>query len=103
MEWVKQNAKKRNIEFLITTEYAWQIYMSQDRKCILSGVPLTIKQSIHDLNKTTASLDRIDSSIAYIEGNIQWTHKTVNIMKQNTSEAVFLEWCKKVRDFHENG
>lgn len=43
---------------------------------------------------TTASLDRIDSKIGYIEGNVQWVHKDINKMKNSHTHATFLQWCR---------
>ena len=42
-------------------------------------------------NYQTASLDRIDPTKGYIEGNIQWVHKDVNRMKMDFTETRFLE------------
>jgi hypothetical protein len=44
----------------------------------------------------SASLDRIDSSKGYVKGNVQWTHKTVNIMKQAMSDEELIDWCKVI-------
>ena len=46
--------------------------------------------------RQTASLDRIDSNLDYIEGNVQWVHKRVNAMKSDMSTKEFLEWCTLV-------
>ena len=48
------------------------------------------------MSNITASLDRIDSSKGYIEGNVQWVHKRVNLMKGNMSTENFIEWCNLV-------
>jgi hypothetical protein len=48
------------------------------------------------MGQATASLDRIDSSKGYIEGNLQWLHKRINIMKGNMSEKEFLDFCESV-------
>lgn len=67
-------------------------------RCALSGLAITLpiggKNILHA--KCTASLDRIDSSIGYIPGNIQWVHKIFNRMKNNHSDARFIELCKIV-------
>jgi hypothetical protein len=47
-------------------------------------------------SKVTASLDRIDSSKGYVEGNVQWVHKRINIMKNDLSDSEFIEWCRVV-------
>ena len=49
-----------------------------------------------ELKTGTASLDRIDSSKGYIQGNIQWVHKRINQMKWDSEENDFINWCKLV-------
>ena len=44
----------------------------------------------------TASLDRIDSTKGYIDGNIQWVHKRINTMKMDMSQKDFIDFCKQV-------
>jgi hypothetical protein len=41
-------------------------------------------------------LDRVDSSKGYIEGNVQWVHKTINLMKQSFNQKEFIHFCKLV-------
>lgn len=49
-----------------------------------------------DLVFISRSIDRIDSSVGYVEGNMQWVHKDVNRMKQEFSESYFIETCRLV-------
>lgn len=87
-------AKDRNLEFSISKQYAIDIFNSQNGKCALSGVEIIFKPYYKkDRTQTTASLDRIDSSKGYIEGNVQWVHKKVNRLKNNMNEKEFLNWC----------
>lgn len=80
----KFGAKRRNIEFNISIEDANAVWAG---KCALSGVVL---------DKSTLSLDRIDSAKGYSIGNIQWVHKDINYMKQELSDEVFINWCSLV-------
>jgi hypothetical protein len=92
-----KSAKDRNIEFNIDIAYVWNLFISQNEKCALSGID--IKFNHHSQNfKTsqTASLDRIDSSKGYVEGNVQWVHKSVNFMKHDMAEDVFIDFCKLI-------
>ena len=88
----KQNTRVR-IPVTISIEYAYELYLSQGKKCALSGLDLVIS-STHTYN--TASIDRIDSSKGYEEGNIQWVHKHVNFMKRTYSQEYFINMCKLV-------
>ncbi len=94
----KKGAKSRNLEFTITEEYAKSLYEQQGQRCALTGVPLYIT-STHvdsDRRKTTASIDRIDSSKGYIPGNVQWLHKDVNRIKLDLEQEYFKQLCRQV-------
>lgn len=95
---VKLNAEKRHIEFNIDIEYAWDIFVKQERKCVLSGIPIGFGKLYKNISKTTASLDRIDSSKGYIKNNIQWVHKDINKMKSNLNQEAFIRYCYMVVD-----
>jgi len=87
-----KRGKTRVIEFNITIEYAWKLFIQQDKKCALSDIDIFFEKD----GMTTASLDRIDSSKGYVEGNVQWVHKDVNIMKHHYDQNYFIKICKKI-------
>lgn len=89
--------RKTVIPFEIDIKYAWELFLSQNRKCSLTGLVLKFGRK----NKT-ASLDRIDSSKGYIEGNVQWVHKDINLMKQSFSQETFIEYCRLVTKCQKN-
>jgi hypothetical protein len=96
---IRQNAIKRNLRFNVTAEYLWDLFQEQDRKCALTGTDLsftTARNPSATRGQTTASLDRIDSSVGYEVGNVRWLHKTVNKMRSNMSDQEFIEWCSLV-------
>jgi len=45
-----------------------------------------------------ASLDRIDSSIGYVNDNVQWVHKDINMMKRIYTQEYFIYLCKLVSE-----
>lgn len=97
-------AQRRGFEFNITIEYAWELFLKQERRCALSGVPIDFDMSLDNLRKTghqggLASLDRIDSKQGYIEGNVQWVHKDVNKMKMELPQERFLEMVKQISKY----
>ena len=99
-EGIKRVAKLRKIKFNVSIKYLWDLFVNQQRKCCLSGIPLLFKTN-HE-SSGTASLDRIDSSFGYIKGNVQWVHKDVNIMKNQYSQEKYIEICKKVATYDRN-
>ena len=91
----KVSISKRKLDFTITIQYAWNLFLKQNRQCSLTGMPIQF-QTRDNVTDRTASLDRIDSSKGYIKGNVQWLHKDINYMKQDYSEDYFIELCGKV-------
>lgn len=94
---IVKGARVRNMKLSITMEYAYKVLQDQSFKCALSGLDITLHKA-YTLNREmqTASLDRIDSTKGYVEGNIQWLHKDVNIMKNKYSQEYFISICKAV-------
>lgn len=94
---IKWGAEKRNIEFNITKEYLWELYRSQEGKCYYTDLDISLNTRN---NKKTASLDRIDSSKGYVEGNLVWVHKNINLMKNVFSKEEFLNYCNLIVNKH---
>lgn len=94
--------RSRNLEFSISQEYAWNLFLKQDKKCALTGLPIEFPKTIKEeyLGLRTASLDRISSYEGYEEGNVQWLHKDINKMKMDFSESYFIHLCQLVSDFN---
>ena len=92
---IESSAKRRNLPFKITIKDAWGLFIAQDRKCALSGVSITVSSDLR-AGKNTASLDRIDSRLGYVPGNVQWVHVLLNDMKSNLPDPEFIEWCCRV-------
>lgn len=91
----KVGAETRGIEFAVSVEFLWELYLAQEKVCALSGLSIGWAEvgAIH-----TASIDRIDSTCGYTPENIQLVHKDVNMMKQQYSNERFVEVCKAVAD-----
>lgn len=94
---IVNQATRRGIPFNITREDAWGLYLSQNRRCNLTGVEIFFSSNIRDQRgKQTCSLDRIDNTKGYINGNIQWVHKHINIMKNVFNQDDFIKWCSLI-------
>lgn len=86
--------RRSKLEVKINKKYAWELFLKQNRKCALSGEEIYFPKSPHESG--TASLDRIDSSIGYTKGNVQWVHKNVNLMKNRLTQERFIDLCKLI-------
>ena len=104
-------AKRRNIEFNVSIEYLWNLFVSQQGLCALSGQKIYLRPENKtstitkvdskghrnlDFSKFNASLDRKDSSLGYIEGNVQWVERKVNIIKRELKQDEFIKLCQDI-------
>lgn len=85
-----------NVPFEIDIKYAWNLFLTQNRKCALSGQNIFFGKTSKD--DTTASLDKIDNNKGYIPGNVQWIHKDINRMKNVFSQEYFIKICKLISE-----
>lgn len=94
----EKEAAHRKIPFIVSYEYLLELYLAQDKKCALSGLPIIFAKTHEGQPKSqsTASLDRVDSGKGYAEGNVQWVHKKINRMKGTFTEKRFLDLCQAV-------
>ena len=96
-------AKSRDIALMITKEQALEKFITQNRKCALTGLDIQLKRESGDMrHQISASLDRIDSNGDYSVGNVQWVHKCVNMLKRSMPEKDFVNWCCLIADYHRN-
>jgi hypothetical protein len=93
--------KRNNIPFSISKEELWDIYIQQNKKCIYTGIILFIPTQKTQFT-FNASIDRIDSKIGYVSGNVQWVHKKINMMKGVLSSEDFVEFCMLVANNRTN-
>lgn len=84
-------AQQRNIEFNVSVDYLWSLFIQQNRICAITGDTIE--------NFKQASLDRIDSKIGYIEGNLQWVTKQANLSKHIMTKDEFIIFCQKVINY----
>lgn len=89
----KTGADTRGIEWSVEFDDLADLLIEQDFKCALSGTPIQAMELSNN-----ASLDRIDSSKGYVEGNVQWVLSEINMMKQQYSQERFIELCCAVAD-----
>lgn len=102
MSIMRSGAIRRGLEFNITIEYLWKLFLEQKGKCAISGVDIYIEKEQKFKIRQTASLDRIDNSKGYIEGNLQWIHKELQGMKSDKSDEKFINWCHIISDYQKS-
>jgi hypothetical protein len=85
-------AKNRTKNFSLVNQDIFDLWEKQNGLCAYSKLPLVAL--VNQFN--TVSLDRIDSSIGYVVGNIQLVCAAINKMKQEYTEEVFILFCHLV-------
>lgn len=100
--YIVKRAARKNYKFEVSKEFAYELFLKQNRKCALTGVELYIPVNASEYleRKGTASLDRIDSSKGYLPNNIQWIHKDVNRMKNIFPQDYFIQICNLIAKNH---
>lgn len=91
-------AKEKGYRLQLSPRYLWNLFLAQRRRCALSGMPIRFQKRKDDYS-ANASLDRIDSAVGYIEGNVQWVDKNVNFMKQCMDQKDFINTCHLISKF----
>ena len=88
----KTSSKRRNLEHSIDLEYLLYLLNSQSERCAITGIMM-----VHKPDPRAASIDRIDSDLGYVRGNIQLVCKVINFAKNtctNTEIICFLNEIK---------
>ena len=85
---LQRSAKERGYDFTLDIPYLCDLYERQNHICAITG---DVIESIDD-----ASLDRIDSSKGYVEGNVQWVTKQAHLSKHVMTMTELIQFCKKV-------
>ena len=92
---LQEGAKQRQLEFNLTIEEAWELFVKQNKKCNLSDLPIEFSRARNKFPQT-ASLDRVDNSKGYVKDNVQWLHKNINLMKHCFNEKYFIFLCNEI-------
>ena len=97
---VRLSARHRGLEFDLTIPHLEDVWEAQKGLCYYTDTSLILPLDSRGGTTGNASVERKDSSIGYIKGNVQWVTKEINTMKMALSEARFIELCKQVTNKH---
>ncbi len=95
---MKAGARRRGLAVEVDLAYLSALLEGQSFTCALSGVSIWAAKTEKQYRHQTASLDRIDSSLGYVRGNLQWVHKDVNQMKMDLNQEYFIRMCKMIAE-----
>lgn len=88
----KARLRKKDFDPDVDWEYLFDIWVEQNGQCRYSGMPLSTEAN----HPHKVSLDRINSDMGYVKGNVQLVSASVNRMKQEFSEDFFLDLCASI-------
>lgn len=103
--WFVNRAKYRSkslqrYDSNISVEYLKDIWDLQNGICPFTGWELILPNNSSypwkDKNPANASLDRIDNSKGYIEGNVRFIAFMANIARQSFTDEQLIAFCKAV-------
>lgn len=98
---LKDRSKKYNFIIDFNVDYLKELWNSQNGLCNISKIPMTYIMNQGRIY-TNVSVDRIDSNIGYIKGNIQLVCMAVNQMKSDLSMNELVYICKEIINNYEN-
>lgn len=84
----------------LTVEYLKELWTRQNGVCSLSGCNLLLPKNTTKAweikSPYNASLDRIDNSKGYMQGNVRFVAYIANIARSTFSDDQLIEFCKAV-------
>lgn len=98
-KWRTQTVLNVNEE-LVDKEYLINLWDKQNGICPFTGDALLLTRG--KTSHTTLSLDKLDPKKGYIKGNVVWTTFLTNTTKQNRNINEFIDFCRKVVNYHDN-
>lgn len=101
VQHAKNRKKSKEYGYDLDFNYIMDMYNNQDGLCAISNVRMTTISGSGIIN-TNLSIDRIDSSIGYLKGNIQLVCRIVNLMKSDMSSKEFYLWCNMISKNNSN-
>jgi len=90
---------KRKVNYEIDKDfrdYLIDLWHQQNGKCHYTGVSMVFKGYTKNV-KNVMTLDRIDSNLGYVKGNVVLCCSIINKIKQNLSIKELLEWIELIR------
>ena len=92
--------RKATHVFNITREYLYKLYDKQKGICEYSGVPMTNVKDGTGYHLKNISIDRIDNTKGYEEGNIALVCLAVNMMKYTLDLKDLIAWCNEISKYN---
>ena len=93
---------RRRHECSIDIDYLCNLWDKQNGLCAITGWEMTMRLA-DGVVSTNASIDRINSEIGYVTGNVQLVCRCVNVAKHDLTMSEFVMLCTAVAEGQQNG
>lgn len=93
---IKHRCNLKNIPFNLTTEYLESVFTEH---CPVFKTSLAWCEHSKTIQQNSPSLDRINPSLGYVMGNVQWLSQKANAMKQDATLQelkLFADWAHRL-------
>jgi hypothetical protein len=89
----------------VTLDYVYKVGSSQNFHCALTGEKMEFERGGDYwlgkwCNPNSCTIDRVNSTKGYVEGNIQLVTWKANCIKQHLNNKEFIDLCKSVARFN---
>lgn len=92
-----RRVKNRNHNYDVDITYLYDLWNNQEGKCVYTGISMSLPDGKRG-TMFTASLDRIDSSLGYVKGNVQFILTAINYMKNDMTHEQTLELINLIKN-----
>jgi len=98
LKMLRDRVKRKPRDFNLTLEYLKEIWDKQNGKCPFTNFDLELRTYKNDsrLNIKSASLDRIDNSKGYVQGNVRFVSVMFNFARNKFSDEEVIEFAQAV-------
>lgn len=97
----RSRSKSRGEVTDLTLEYLKEIWETQKGLCSYTNIKMEMPRSSQDedikKSPTKLSLDRIDPSIGYIQGNVEFVCYCVNVMKNDFTKDQMVDFINEIK------
>lgn len=98
--YILRSARNRFKECNLTLEYLKEVWDKQNGICPYTGLNLILPSYTKKVPiEYRASLDRIDSSLGYVIGNVQFVSTPINFLKSTMTDTQTKEYLKAIAKF----
>lgn len=95
---IRKRSLENKTEFDLDLQYLKDLWEKQNGKCAYTNISLKLPKYNQKGDRIyTASIDRINSSIGYIKGNVQYLSTAINFMKNDMTHENTLKLIKLIR------